>query len=39
MKGKNIMRTYKKFQDALANIGGVSKALLMLAFVLNFLIR
>ena len=33
------MRTYKKFQDALANIGGVSKALLMLAFVLNFLIN
>ena len=33
------MSTYKKFQDALANIGGVSKALLMLAFVLNFLIN
>ena len=33
------MRTYKKFQDALANIGGVSKALLMFAFVLNFLIN
>ena len=33
------MRTYKKFQDALANIGGVSKALLMFSFVINYLIN
>ena len=32
-------RTYKKFQDALANFGGVSKTLLMFSSILNYLIN
>ena len=33
------MRTYPKIQDALANIGGISKAILMFFFVINYLIN
>ena len=32
-------RTYKKFQDALANIGGVSKTLIMFSSILNYIIN
>jgi hypothetical protein len=32
-------RTYKKFQDALANFGGVSKTLLMFSYILNYIIN
>ena len=32
-------RTYKKFQDTLANFGGVSKTLLMFCSILNYLVN
>ncbi len=33
------MRTYPKIQDALANIGGISKAILMFCFIINYIIN
>ena len=38
-KEEIYFRTYKKFQETLANFGGVSKTLLMFSSILNFLIN
>ena len=38
-KEEIYIRNYKKFQDVLASIGGVSKTLLMFSFFLNYIIN